>query len=229
MKNILLGICIAFVFVACTSDKKSTMFVNGEIKGLKKGTLYLHKQVDTAFVAVDSVSLDGVSTFTLSDVLETPEIYYLTLDNASDKRILFFADEGTIEINTKLDKFNYTAEIKGLKNQQLLDEYKEMMNKFRDKNLDLIKADFESKSDTIKKDSILKLSNSLLKRRYYYTANFAVKNADAEIAPYLALTELYNANITLLDTVNNSLTEKVKGSKYGKELDKFIADIKDKQ
>lgn len=229
MKNIILGCLTAMLFMACSSDKKGTMFVNGEIKGLKKGTLYLRKQVDTAFVAVDSILLDGISTFSLSDKLESPEIYYLSLGDNKEKRIMFFGDKGEITINTKLDKFSFAAEINGLKNQKLLAEYTEMIKKFRDKNLDLIKADFEHKDDTIKQDSILKLSNSLLKRRYFYTTNFAVKNADAEIAPYLALTELYNANINLLDTVNNSLTQEIKGSKYGKELDKFIKEIKNKE
>jgi len=37
---------------------------------------------------------------------------------------------------------------------------------------------------------------------------------------------LYNANTKLLDTVNNSLSEKVKASKYGVELNTFIKNIK---
>ena len=227
MKHIILGCSIVLFFMSCSSDKKSNMFVSGEIKGLKKGTLYLHKQVDTVFVAVDSVSLDGTSVFSLSDKLESPEIYYLSLGNNQEKKIMFFGDVGEITINTKLDKFIVNADVKGQKNQQLLAEYNQMMKKFRDRNLDLIKADFETKGDSVKQDSLLKLSSSLLKRRYFYTTNFAVKNADAEIAPYLALTELYNANISLLDTINNSLTAEIKASKYGKELNKYITDIKD--
>ena len=69
----------------------------------------------------------------------------------------------------------------------------------------------------------------MIKRKYYYTTNFAVNHPDNEIAPYLALTELYDANITLLDTINNSLSKKVKQSTYGKKLEKFIADIKSKE
>jgi len=40
------------------------------------------------------------------------------------------------------------------------------------------------------------------------------------------LSDLFNANIKLLDTINNSLSKKVKASKYGKELANFIAGIK---
>tara|TARA_R110002033_G_scaffold1173_5_gene11021 strand:- start:1167 stop:1322 length:156 start_codon:yes stop_codon:yes gene_type:complete len=46
------------------------------------------------------------------------------------------------------------------------------------------------------------------------------------VAPYLALTEIYNAQVKYLDTISNSLTPKVKDSKYGKELQSFIKTIK---
>ncbi len=229
MKNIFIVVLVFLVLSSCSNEKKGSMLVTGEIKGLKKGTLYLKKMKDTLLVSVDSVSLDGVETFSLSDEIESPEVYFLILDNTKDKQIAFFGDKGTIQINTKLDKFGFKATIQGQRNQQLLDEYKEMITKFRDKNLDFIKAEFETKGDTTKTDSIQKLSTSLLRRRYFYTTNFAVKNGDAEVAPYLALTELYDANISLLDTINNSLTKEVKASKYGQRLKEYIEEIKNKE
>ena len=56
--------------------------------------------------------------------------------------------------------------------------------------------------------------------------NFALNNKDSEVAPYLALTEIYNAQIKYLDTINTSLTPEVKTSKYGKKLQLFIDNIK---
>ena len=55
-----------------------------------------------------------------------------------------------------------------------------------------------------------------------YTINFAINNKDSEVAPYLALSEIYDANIKYLDTINNQLTPKVKASKYGKQLQDYI-------
>jgi hypothetical protein len=78
-------------------------------------------------------------------------------------------------------------------------------------------------------DSVQSKINNLIKRKYFYTANFAVIHSDNEIAPYLALTELYDANIALLDTINNSLSPKIRDSKYGKKLEKFITEIKSKE
>ena len=69
----------------------------------------------------------------------------------------------------------------------------------------------------------------MIRRRYLFSTNFAIANADSEAAPYIALSELYDANIQLLDTINNSLTDKVKSSEYGKRLQKFVDDIKAKE
>ena len=231
MKKIIVFIIVSVVVFACNKEKTNTMLVSGEIKNLKKGVLYLQKIKDTLLITVDSISLDGVNTFTLTDEVESPEIYYLTLDRSPSRQISFFGEKGTITIDTKLDKFVFGATINGLTNQQLLDEYNEMKNKFSGKRLDLIKADFEAKKseDSLIIDSVQSQINNLIKRKYFYTANFAVIHSDKEIAPYLALTELYDANIALLDTVNNSLSSKVKESTYGKKLESFITEIKSKE
>ncbi len=205
--------------------------VNCNIEGLKKGTIYLQKLSDTALVSVDSVKINGISNFILYDNVESPEIYYIMLNNIDEEKIPFFGEKGKITLNTKLDKFATSAKITGSKNQDILTEYKNMMQKFTGKELDLIKARFEAQKED-DQDLFLEIQKeekNLIKRKYYYTTNFAIQNKNKEVAPYLALTELYYANIRLLDTVNNSLTKKIKSSKYGKELNKFVTEIKSKE
>ena len=205
------------------------MTIQGTISGLQKGTLYLQKMQDTLLVSVDSITLKGKSTFELSDQNTEPQLYYLTLKEKSDKKIDFFGEKGVITINTKLEKFNTSATIQGSESHKLLVKYREMMSQFSGKRLDLIKEMFEAQ--TAKDDElIVKLDNDLqrlIKNRYLYTANFSVKNGKSEVAPYIALTELFDAHITLLDTVNNSLSKSVKKSLYGKKLNTFINDIKE--
>ena len=50
-------------------------------------------------------------------------------------------------------------------------------------------------------DSIEKAMDNLIKRRYLYALNFASTHGDNVIAPFIALTEVYDANIVFLDTV----------------------------
>ena len=231
MKILKIFIALSFLMISCNKQEQSTMIVKGEIKDLKKGTLFLQKMRDTLLVTVDSIRLDGVNTFTLSDKIESAELYFLSLDKIPGKQLSFFGEQGTITINTKLDKFVLGATINGLTNQQLLDEYNEMKSQFTNKRLELIKEDFEAKQsqDSHIIDSIENQIENLIRKRYYYTANFAITHADSEIAPYLALTELFDANIKLLDTINISLSPEVKASKYGKQLDQYIKDIKNNE
>jgi hypothetical protein len=227
MRKVLIFVFGILLTYACSKENTNTMYVNGNIKGLKKGTLYLQKQKDSIIVSVDSVHVNGTEEFMLTDQVTSPEMYFLTLANGN-KKIAFFGEKDTINIYSRLDKFEMKAKITGSKNQELLDKFFGFKKKFNDQNLDLIKEEFEARKsgeqDSI--DLVTKKLKNLNKRRYLYTANFAINNSDYEVAPYIALTELVNANINLLDTINNSLSVEIKKSKYGKQLNEFIVDIK---
>lgn len=231
MKKLLPYIIVISLVISCGKSHEGNMLVKGNIDGLKKGTLYLQKLKDTLLVTVDSIQLNGESNFILADNVESPEIYYITLGELSNEKIMFFGEEGEIIITSKLSKLATSVKITGSSNQILLDEYKAMIQKFNGKQLDLIKEKFEAKKTN---DTLIQLEKELaekklLRRRYLYTTNYAITHSDAEVAPFLALTELYNANIKLLDTVNNSLSEKVKASKYGLQLDAFVQKIKSEE
>ncbi len=231
MKKIISCIIIISLLISCGKEKNGSLIVKGNIDGLKKGTLYLQKFKDTVLVSVDSVLLKGESNFVLVDEIETPEIYYVALGNNNNQKITFFGEKGEITITSKLSKFITSAKIMGSKNQTLLEEHEAMAKKFSGRQLDLIKEKFDAQknNDTELFSKLETEETSLIKRKYYFTTNFAVINGTYEVAPYLALTELYYANIRLLDTVNNSLSKKVKASKYGVELEKFIKDIKENE
>jgi hypothetical protein len=228
MKKLFSCIVIITVLFSCGKDKTENMVVKGQIDGLKKGTVYLQKFKDTLLVVVDSIQLHGEGIFTLKDEVENPEIYFLTLDKIQTEKISFFGEKGEIKITSKLEKFSTSAKITGSKNQEKLDEHNAMAQKFNGRLLELFKEKFDAQklNDTAMYSKLIKEENNLIKRKYLYTTNFAVVNADYETAPYLALTDLYNANLKLLDTINNSLSEKVKISKYGIALEKYIEEIK---
>ncbi len=211
-------------------EKQHDLTVKGKIEGLKKGTIYLKKINDSLLINVDSLVINGSSEFELHSDLDSPEVFFLYLDknSAENDRITFFADKGITEINTSLKNFVFDAKTNGSKQQKKLEEYRTIMSRLNGHNLDLIKENFEAQKagDSAKLDTIQKRYDNIVKRKYLHTINFALNNKDSEVAPYLALTEIYNANIRLLDTINNSLTPKVKASKYGKELQRFVDDIK---
>lgn len=232
MKKIFTLFALSLFMVACSSKKEGNMIVTGQIKGLKKGTLYLQKMKDTILVSVDSVKLVGNDTFILTDDIDTPELYYLTFDgNTTDKRILFFGEKGTITINNDVDKFGFQPEITGSKNQTILETYNKIKMKFQNERLEFVKKNLEARKakDQALIDKLQKEYQQLSKRRVLYTTNFAINNADTEVAPYLGLTEMYDASLQLLDTVNNSLSQRVKNTKYGKRFQEYVKDLKTKE
>jgi hypothetical protein len=230
MKKLLI-LSLVLLIAACSAPKKEgNMLVKGQIKGLKKGKLYLQKiENDTILKTIDSVMILGNDQFTLSANITEPEMYYLTFDgNTTNKYITFFADKGTITITDDVKSFGLNPIITGSKNQDILNEYTKIARRFNNQNLDLIQKKFLAQKAK-KKDSIDIINNqhkNLLRRRYLVTVNYALNNKDNHVAPYLALTELVNANVKWLDTINNSLSTEVKNSLYGKKLSTFIANIK---
>ncbi|MDO6760154.1 DUF4369 domain-containing protein [Tamlana sp. 2_MG-2023] len=228
MKKLLI-LLVATTLLSCGSNDND-LTVKAHIKDLKKGTVYLKKVQDTVLVTVDSIVINGNSSFELHSKIESPEMFYLDLDKKSTEqdRIGFFADKGITEIKTTLKNFVYDAEIKGSKQQEVLENYRDLISKVNNRNLEIIKEKFEAQiaKDTLKYAALQNEENSSLKRKYLYTVNFALQHKDSEVAPFLALSEIYNARIDLLDTINKSLTPKVKESKYGKELNTFVETIR---
>ncbi|NND87930.1 MAG: DUF4369 domain-containing protein [Flavobacteriaceae bacterium] len=231
---------IAIVFLALIGlyscgDDTPQMNLSGEIEGLKKGTLLLQKMEDTTLVSVDSVQVDGSSNFEVSAPIESPEMMYLyvRLENGTliDEKVAFFAEAGEMTLKTSLNNLAVDAEITGSINNEKLQEYDKIIERYNNKNLDFIEATLKAELEG--NDSLANAyeerQRSLIVSKYLATVNFAMNNNDHEVAPYLALSEIYDANIQYLDSVYAKLTPRIKDSKYGVELQDFISERKKDQ
>jgi hypothetical protein len=194
--------------------------------------LYVRKLVDTTFIAIDTIKIDGDSHFESDLNIKSPEMYYLFLDrgvtNSKDNNLSFFAEAGNINIETTLDKYLFNAKITGSKNNDLYKEYKDVSSRFNENNLDLIVAKFKAtqSKNTSEQDSIVAQQNSNTKRKYLYAVNFSINHSDYEVSPYVTLTEIYDVNLKYLDTIQKSMTPKVANSMYGKKLTSLLTDRK---
>ena len=206
------------------------MIVSGNIDGLKKGTIYLQKQQDSIIVSIDSILLEGNSNFKLETEINEPDIYYLFLDkNDGDSLndiITFFGNNGEINIKTSLKNFDSSYEISGSKNTELLQEYFSIIRKFNLQNLDLLEIFYKAQieNNQAKIDSVNTQIENLIKRKYLYTLNFATNNSEFEISPYLAVSQIADANQEFLLKLYDTLPEKIKNSKYGKILQTLTLD-----
>lgn len=232
MKKFLFLAVVGIFMVSCGGDTEQTMTVTGNVKGLKKGTLYLQKIQDSTLTSIDSLTIEGNGNFEFKTELESPEVFYLYLkkedNNDINDRITFFGEAGNITINTSWDTFDTKAKIEGSETHKKLEEYRGVMTKFNTRNLEYLQFTFDPKirKDSVALDSVKKLSDKNILRGYLYAVNFALNNRDSYISPYIALTEVSDANTKYLDSINNSLSPEVANSKYGKELKKYLEEIK---
>lgn len=116
MKKIVTVLLASMLIFACSSKKDGNMIVQGNIKGLKKGTLYLQKMNDTLLVSVDSVNVFGDGNFKLTDNVESPVMYYLAFDSkTTDKRILFLVIKELLQLMIILIFLDSTQRLQVLK------------------------------------------------------------------------------------------------------------------
>ncbi|WP_269227457.1 DUF4369 domain-containing protein [Flavobacterium eburneipallidum] len=230
MKKTIIAFASLLILFACNKEEaKTNLHLTGTIKGLKKGTLYIQRVKDTSLVALDTILIDGDSKFESDLNIESPEMLYLFLDrgvsNSLDNNISFFAEAGKINIETNLESYLSSAKITGSKNHDKYEEYRKMNLRFRDENLDIISAKFKALKNNNQKavDSLNIKQDNNTKRKYLFATNFAVNNKDYEVAPYIALSDIYDINIKYLDTIQKTMSPKVAKSLYGKQLTEFVA------
>ncbi|WP_430968691.1 DUF4369 domain-containing protein [Spongiimicrobium sp. 2-473A-2-J] len=231
MKKLLSLIVLSTLIVSCSGDTENTMTVTGNVKGLKKGTLYLQKIQDTLLMGIDSLQIAGDGNFTFKTEVESPEIFYLYLakedNNDINDRIRFFGEPGVITINTAWNTFDANATISGSKTHKKFEEYKKTMSRYNTRNLEVVQAayDPELQKDSLVMDSLERLSIRNTRLGYAFALNFALNNTDSEIAPYIALYEVSDANPKYLDSIYNALTPEVSNSKYGLALGDYLKEI----
>ncbi|OYQ45564.1 DUF4369 domain-containing protein [Flavobacterium aurantiibacter] len=229
MRHIFIGALMALALVSCKDGKKATgnLLVTGTIKDLKTGKLYLKEQADTTLVTIDSLIVDGDSSFEFDVKLDSPKMLFLFLDrgvtNSIDDVVPFFAEKGKINIETNLKAFYADAKITGSENQKLLEEYKKIQSRYRSINLDLQQQRLNAIrfNKTFRLDSIDKASKDIVKKIYLMGINFSLNHRDKEVVPFIVTTELYDMSFKYLDTIYKNLDPKVLKTRDGKKLQKL--------
>lgn len=230
MKKTIVLLAALSVFVACQKEEKTdaNLHITGNIKGIKQGKLYIQSLKDSTLVIMDSIIFDGKSEFQSHLKIDSPEMIYLFLDrgqtNSLDNNLVVFAEPGNLTIDTKLESFYADAVVKGSKNHELFEDFLKVNSRFTKDQLTLLKKEINATKENNQErlDSIQLANDKLIKRKYLYTINFALNQKDYEVSPYIALSEIYDAQIKYLDTIHNAMSPKVAQSKYGKMLTDFI-------
>jgi Domain of unknown function (DUF4369) len=232
MKKLIYTFILSSILLSCDQKNTEVLHLTGNIKGLKTGTLYIQKANDSIFTVIDSIKITGNSNFETTLNIKSPEMLYLFLNrgvsNSLDNNIAFFAEPGNMHIETRLDSYIASATITGSKNHDLYEEYKKVKTNFNDKDLTFIEQKFNAfkANNMALVNEINTKQDQNLKRKYLYATNFAINNKNFEVAPYIALSDIYDINIKFLDTIQKSMSAKVAKSLYGKKLTAYYNERK---
>ncbi len=223
-------IILTSILICGCSSNNDIMTISGNVEGLMKGTLYLQAQRDSILVNLDSIYLKGDGDFKLSTDINEPDIFYLYLDkqdgDSLNDIITFFGNRGDIQINTRLSTFDSSFEISGSKNSDLLNEYNSIIRKYNLQNLDLLEIYYNAQieNNQTRIDSINSELENLIRKKYLYTLNFSITNSENEISPYIAVSQIPDANVELLRKLYDTLPKEIKDSKYGRILKEVTID-----
>jgi len=220
---------VVIILLNACSQQTKKMSVSGHIKGLQKGTLYLQHVQGNNYVTLDSLDMNSTTNFKLGCNLDEVEMLYLSLsEDINADRISFFGSNGNTNINTTLKRFKFDAQIDGGPQQELLESYYKNLSRFKNQRLEFIKEKINAQKDLnldLADKIQLKIDN-VLTRSYLYSINFSINNKQSEVAPYVAVAEVYDANVKYLDTINSVLPKNIADSKYGIILEDYIKKIK---
>ncbi len=228
------AIALVLLTIACnkTIEKEGNLHLTGTVEGLKKGNIYVQQLKDTNLVIIDTIKFEGKSSFDTKFSIDEPQMLYLYLDrgqtNSIDNNLSFFAEPGEMTFKTTLKEFYANAKFTGSKNQEVYEKYLSIKTNLGNENAELLAKELKNlkKKDLNSAVKIESEKEKLIIRKYLYTANFAVVNGKSEVAPYIALTEIPDANLKLMDTIQKSMSPKVAKSKYGKRLTEWINERK---
>ena len=228
MKKIIALFGLVLIVASCSNNSTGNLQIQGNIKGLKKGTLYLQQLQDSTMVALDSIEINGDGNFIFDTNIDEAQLLYLNLerkdDNEFNDRIRLFAEPGQITVNTSWNTFDINPDVKGSKSHEVFEGFQKMMSRFNNKNLELMQQAiaFNQEGDQAGMDSILEVNNKNELRRYLFAINYALNNKESVVAPYIAVVEIPEANPKFLDSIYSVLPDNIANSKYGKQLKSLL-------
>lgn len=233
MKRILMAVS-ALLMIACDKEDRNTMIVEGNIDGLKVGTIYLQQFVNDKLTNIDSVVANGNGKFTFKRHLESPEVFFIYLDLKKQAgtdlgdRLMFFGEPKLITINSSYDMFEVKANISGSQSQKDYGEYAHTMRQFGMRNAELLEQQVNAfkAGNTTLADSLNAASEKNNFRRHLFVLNYALTHPDSYITPYVVLVDAPNTRVKYLDSIYGKLNKEVANSKYGKEFKNYIEEAR---
>ena len=215
MKN---KIIIFFIILTSCSSEKENLIIDGEINGVKNSKIYLLTADDG--IIMDSTNvIDG--KFNLKTFLDEPKEISLILENINSKNKFDFITEPTnILFTSSKDKFVFNGKIKNSKLYSEFINIDNQINKFDEKDLELLakQIEFSVKADQKKYDSLNKERIKINQKKILFIVNHSVNNNSSPVSAFIIHKYKRSINKNYIEKVYKNFSDEIKESYYGKKL-----------
>ena len=212
------NIIIFLIILTSCSSEKENLIIEGEINGVKNSKIYL-------LIADDGIIMDSTNVidgkFNLKTFLDEPKEISLILENINSKNKFDFITEPTnILFTSSKDKFVFNGKIK---NSKLYSEFitiDNQINKFDEKDLELLakQIEFSVKADQKKYDSLNKERIKINQKKILFIVNHSINNNSSPVSAFIIHKYKKSINKNYIEKVYNNFSDEIKDSYYGKKL-----------
>lgn len=220
MKNFGIVLLAAFVFVSC-STQKDQFSINGVVKGVEDGKLYLQQLVSSKWVNVDSTQLEK-GKFRFAGPIKLPEMFQIKLDEPKVV-VPIFVDASDIDVQIFPDSVDKSL-VTGSKAHEIFKKYLSMKEPIEAK-IDAAYSEWKKARDNgdsltmARTDSISTVLENDLKK---VLVEFAGANSSSTVSPYLIMRNSWQFELPELEEVVNKFDPSIDSSQYTISLKKRI-------
>lgn len=218
--SIFLIILLTAIFACNNPETKEEFHIEGNIEGIENGVISFGQFEDGEFVPEYTTEiLDG--QFQLKGQIQSPEMYYYSIDDLEGYRGLFL-EPSEIRIGLTVENEKMTeAEIEGSASQERYDAYFEEYNKFRDIDQDIYQTYYLPGTEN-KDEEMIATADSLFEQneeaRNDFIVTYIEDNPDDIVSAYLVLRNSYMFDLEQLQGFLASFDESLDSTDYVKSI-----------
>jgi hypothetical protein len=176
-------------------------------------------------IADDGIIMDSTNVidgkFNLKTFLDEPKEISLILENINSKNKFDFITEPTnILFTSSKDKFVFNGKIKNSKLYSEFINIDNQINKFDEKDLELLakQIEFSVKADQKKYDSLNKERIKINQKKILFIVNHSVNNNSSPVSAFIIHKYKRSINKNYIEKVYKNFSDEIKESYYGKKL-----------
>lgn len=213
MRKIFLLLTVTVILVSCGGKNKNQFTINGNVKGIDSGMVYLQKTEAGTWTKLDSTNITE-GKFTFKGNVATPEMWYLTF-KGNQLNFPFFVENSEINLTVYADSIDKSV----VKGSETFTVYKNYLGQadVLNKKMDEIYTEYKKArevNDTALMNKLDATSTELDKEMKKLIVDFAKANNKSVVAPYLIIRNSWQFELPELEEISATFDTSLNASGY---------------